>query len=260
MRLEKLYEKYWMMIENNYPRTEINKVMRQILNEETSAGVGSGDVGSIGVAYANSSTAGMGGISTPQPSAFPGALNGVDWISGGGKEGSGDVAVPYNPGGANRVFHKVPGVRKVTNHGSNNRKGKKEKDKDKLKQFTKNIKKPMKTGKILNFSDFDKDQLNKVTKVKEGKTFTAARKANPKKDWDVDKKDELRRRIESHIKSLGLDYKKVGNDLEINHDDVKYNVMFRNSYIGFKKEGNKFTKEFEYTELGNIKKEISKIK
>lgn len=35
--------------------------------------------------------------------------------------------------------------------------------------------------------------------------------------------------------------------------------MFREDYIGVKKEGNKFPKEFEYTELGKIKSEITDI-
>jgi hypothetical protein len=35
--------------------------------------------------------------------------------------------------------------------------------------------------------------------------------------------------------------------------------MFREDYIGVKKEGNKFPKEFKYTELGKIKSEITDI-
>jgi hypothetical protein len=35
--------------------------------------------------------------------------------------------------------------------------------------------------------------------------------------------------------------------------------MFRKDYIGVKKEGNKFPKEFGYDELGKIKSELSDI-
>jgi hypothetical protein len=35
--------------------------------------------------------------------------------------------------------------------------------------------------------------------------------------------------------------------------------MFRDDYIGIKKVGVKFTDEFEYTQLGDIKKALTKI-
>ena len=54
--------------------------------------------------------------------------------------------------------------------------------------------------------------------------------------------------------------KKVGNDFEIHHEGERIaQGMFREDYIGVKKEGNKFPKEFEYTELGKIKSEITDI-
>ena len=35
--------------------------------------------------------------------------------------------------------------------------------------------------------------------------------------------------------------------------------MFRDDYIGVKKEGGKFTDKFEYTELGKIKKHLTDL-
>ena len=58
---------------------------------------------------------------------------------------------------------------------------------------------------------------------------------------------------------MGAKIKKVGNDFEIHHGEHIAQVMFREDYIGVKKEGNKFPKEFKYTELGKIKSEITDI-
>jgi len=73
-------------------------------------------------------------------------------------------------------------------------------------------------------------------------------------------KDDFRDKVQSHVKSLGAKTKRVGNDLEIHFDDKHVaQVMFRNDYLGVKKEGNKFTDEFEYTQWGDIKKELTSI-
>ena len=82
-----------------------------------SAGAASVGYGGGGVSMGNATTAGMGGVVSSQPSAFPGTLNGVAWASGGGKEGSGDISIPYNPSGANRMFQKLP-VAMGKNHKS----------------------------------------------------------------------------------------------------------------------------------------------
>ena len=76
----------------------------------------------------------------------------------------------------------------------------------------------------------------------------------------VSSRSSFQDKIESHISGLGCKIKKVGNDFEIHHEDERIaQVMFREDYIGIKKEGNKFPKEFEYTELGKIKSEITLI-
>lgn len=127
----------------------------------SSVGYGGGGVSGVGV-----STAGMGGVVSSQPSAFPGALNGVAWASGGGTEGSGDISVPYNPSGANRMFQKLPVMGR--NHSSAT--GKKSRQKPLNIKSLKDImaNKGKSSGKIMNFNDFDKKDLTtKVTKVKE---------------------------------------------------------------------------------------------
>ena len=97
--------------------------------------------------------------------------------------------------------------------------------------------------------------------TKEGKIFNDVRSGlYPKKSWDPNKKRDFRDKIKNHVKSKGFETKQVGNDLEIICDDKMIaQVMFRDNYVGVRKNGNKFTDEFEYTELGKIKLKISEI-
>ena len=183
MSLYELYQTLENMKNSDYNKSEVEMIIELIrekesLLEDTSAtggpggAVASGAVGfgSGGVALANATTAGMGGVVSSQPSAFPGALNGQAWISGGGQPGSGDIGVPYNPSGANRVFHKIPAMGK--NHGP--RTGKKSRQKSlnlkQLQDIVKSKNTNMAKGKIMSFDDFEKKDLTtKVTKVKENK-------------------------------------------------------------------------------------------
>ena len=78
-------------------------------------------------------------------------------------------------------------------------------------------------------------------------------------DSDV-KKEQFRDKVNSYVKSQDCKTKKVGDDFEVHLDDEHIaQVMFREDYIGVKKEGNKFPKEFGYDEFGKIKKELSSI-
>jgi hypothetical protein len=269
MSLYELYQTLENMKNSDYNSSELEMIIEMIrekesLLEDTSATGGPGGAvassavgfGGGGVALANVTTAGMGGVVSSQPSAIPGALNGQAWITGGGQSGSGDIAVPYNPSGANRVFHKIPAMGK--DHGP--RTGKKSRQKNlNLKQLQDIIKSKntnMGKGKIMSFDDFEKkDITTKVTKVKEGKAY----KAVTSKDKDV-KILNFQDKIESHISGLGCKIKKVGNDFEIHlAEEHIAQVMFREDYIGVKKQGNKFPKEFAYTELGKVKSEITEI-
>lgn len=222
-----------------------------------SAGSSSVGVGSAGVALSNTSTVGMGGVVSSQPSAFPGALNGTNWISGGGQQGSGDISVPYNPSGANRVFQKLPAFSKKKN-GDPNVITKKSRHKQlDIKTLKDMMSSKKASGKIMNFNDFEKkDVTTKVTKVKEGRTYDVAKKSK-KESQDLSKFQGM---IENHVYGLGAKIKQVGNDFEIHYGGEHIaQVMFREDYIGVKKEGNKFPKEFEYTELGKIKSEITDL-
>lgn len=51
---------------------------------------------------------GMGAVVSAQPSGLAGQTIGQNWASNGGVDGSGDIGVPYNPSGSNRVFQKLP--------------------------------------------------------------------------------------------------------------------------------------------------------
>lgn len=94
----------------------------------------------------------------------------------------------------------------------------------------------------------------------EGKTFNVTKQKNKKEVWEESQKDAFRDKVRSHIKSLGCTSSQTGNDLSI-YLDKKHiaQAMFRDDYVGIKKVGNKFTEEFEYNKLGEIKKELTKI-
>jgi len=61
---------------------------------------------------------GMGAVVSAQPSGLAGQTIGTSWASGGGTVGSGDVSVPYNPSGANRVFQKIQSPTMGKDHGA----------------------------------------------------------------------------------------------------------------------------------------------
>jgi hypothetical protein len=179
-----LYKLYKILesMENSdfYTPSEIEMVKEMIqkkefLLEDTSAtggpagaaGASSIGVGSSGVSLANATIGGMGPVQSSQPSAFPGALNGVAWASGGGERGSGDISVPYNPSGANRMFQKLPafGNKKQSDP---NVITKKSRVKGLNFKTMKDLMSKKPAGKIMNFNDFEnKDITTKVTKVKQ---------------------------------------------------------------------------------------------
>jgi hypothetical protein len=145
------------------------------LNEDTATGGPSGAAGAAtvgygggGVGYSNATTAGMGAVVSPQPSMFAGVTTEPGYSAGGGSVGSGDISVPYNPGGRKKVFQKIP---------VDNRKGTNKRRKNKMIQGLKNIfsqkqdytagQGGSKPSKIMNFDKFSKDDLNKVTRVKQ---------------------------------------------------------------------------------------------
>jgi hypothetical protein len=94
----------------------------------------------------------------------------------------------------------------------------------------------------------------------EGKTEKAFKTGHKNLEVKDDKKDLMRKSVKDHVKSQGCDAKQIGNDFEIYLDDKHIvQVMFRKDYIGVKKVGGKFPKEFRYNELGKIKSELSDI-
>lgn len=116
---------------------------------------------------------GMGAVVSAQPSGIAGQTIGQNWASkGGGSDGSGDVGVPYNPSGTNRLFQKVPAMGK--SHGA--RTGKKSREKkidlkalrdafNKKKDFEPNQEDGSRK-KVMDFNDFLKKDLDTVKKIK----------------------------------------------------------------------------------------------
>ena len=121
------------------------------------------------------SVGGMGAVVNAQPSGLAGQTIGTNWASNGGTVGSGDVSVPYNPSGANRVFQKIPapGFEMGKDHGP--RTGKKSRTKRLDMKTLKNIfaKKQdytagqgdvKKEPKVMSFDNFLKNDVNTVKK------------------------------------------------------------------------------------------------
>ena len=129
------------------------------LMEDTSAT--GGPAGSVG---------GMGAVVSAQPSGLAGQTIGTSWASGGGTVGSGDISVPYNPGGSNRMQQKIPVM--GSNHGARTGKKSREKKLDikalrdvfaRRQDFTSG---QTRSGekKVMSFDNFKKDDVNKIKK------------------------------------------------------------------------------------------------
>lgn len=131
------------------------------------AGAASIGIGGGGVAYGNAAIGGMGAVVSAQPSNNTGVTTEPGYTMGGGKSGSGDIGVPYNTGG-NKVFQKI----KVDNRKGTNRR-RKNKVLAGLKSALMSRKDFMagqgeaKPKKLMSFDTFSKDELEKVTRVKQ---------------------------------------------------------------------------------------------
>lgn len=115
---------------------------------------------------------GMGAVVSAQTSGLAGATIGTNWASGGGTVGSGDVSVPYNPSGSNRVFQKIPAPM-GKEHGP--RTGKKSRVKKldlkslkdifaKRQDFTAGQGDTNGKKRVLDFNDFLKNDFNTIKK------------------------------------------------------------------------------------------------
>jgi hypothetical protein len=128
------------------------------------------------------SVGGMGAVVSAQPSGLAGATIGTNWSSGGGTTGSGDVSIPYNPSGSNRMSQKLPSPM-GREHGP--RTGKKSRQKRLDMKTLKNMlsktqdyqdgqeerspDKPKdqpssKQKRVINFNDFLKNDFNTIKK------------------------------------------------------------------------------------------------
>lgn len=276
LSLKKLYKLYHKAILENSSQSELDVLLELInqkeLNETTSATGGpSGSVGSSSVGFGSIGTSlksNVGPVPPAQPSRATGNLKGINWMNGG-DSGSDDIEVPYNPSGPNRVFQKIPAPM-GKGHGA--RTGKKSRVKgldlkalsNILKNKNKDTDMKPRTGKVMNFDDFQKGEVNQITKVKEGKAYKSSKpdkKIGKEGLRLTDKKENFRTEVKNLVKSHDeFSIKQVGNDFSINKGaEHILQIMFRDNYVGIQKVGNKFPKEFEYNELGKIKKEIGDI-
>lgn len=170
MNLIELYKiKHKLTKEGNIDNEYYQEILESIKVEESKILEDTSATGGPAV------SSGMGAVVSSQPSGLAGATIGTNWASGGGTTGSGDVSIPYNPSGANRVFQKI--AAQGQNHGA--RTGKKSRVKKldlkalkdifaKRQDFTagegereQGIKGK---GKVMNFNNFLKNDFTTIKK------------------------------------------------------------------------------------------------
>ncbi len=169
LSLQELYEIKEILIKEGLQNEELYRsIIRDIESNELLE-----DTSATGGAVVSS---GMGAVVSAQPSGLAGATIGTNWASGGGTVGSGDVSVPYNPSGANRVFQKFPAPQ-GKDHGA--RTGKKSRVKKldlkslkdvfaKRQDFTAGEGEREQSlkgkGKVMDFNNFLKNDFNTIKK------------------------------------------------------------------------------------------------
>jgi uncharacterized protein YheU (UPF0270 family) len=108
--------------------------------------------------------------------------------------------------------------------------------------------------KIIRLTESDLINVIKII-VREGNID----KSTKERDLDV-KMENLRDYLERFSKSIDCEFKKVGDDFEIHcNGDHVGQLMFRKEGIKLKKTGEKFSKEFDFNEMGMLRKEIKKL-
>lgn len=104
-------------------------------------------------------------FSSGMASGIPGENLGMNWVSGSGTGGSGDISVPYNPSGNNRMVQKLEMGK---NHGPRTGKKTREKKVDvKALRAALRKRKDFKSDgvkKVMDFNNFLKDDINTVKK------------------------------------------------------------------------------------------------
>ena len=283
LTLNELYSFHDKMILDNYDEKDIEVVNQLIVEKEkellesgftsaTGGPAGSFSSGTVGYGSTGVNMRSNVGPVPDQSTGFPGSIGGQNWMDS--KSRDGNINIPYNPAGKNRVFQKMKDPM-GKGHGAMTGKKSREKKLDlkALKDiFAKNKKSNNTMGqtekpkKVMNFDDFAKGETTKITKVKEGQAYKSTKGIKDKTIGKeglklTDRKESFRNQIESLLKShKSLEVKRVGNDFEV-HKDSKMilQIMFRDGYIGLKKSDAKFTDEFDYNQLGKIKSKINEI-
>ena len=158
-----------LMVKENLTNNSDYKVICEKINNIESIMEDGGGTSATG----GPSVGGMGAVVSAQPSGLAGATIGTNWASGGGTVGSGDVSVPYNPSGSNRVFQKIPAPSMGSNHGA--RTGKKSRTKKldmkalknifaKRQDYTDGQGDVKREPKVMSFDNFQKSDVNTIKK------------------------------------------------------------------------------------------------
>ena len=106
-------------------------------------------------------------------SGLGGQTIGTSWASGGGDEDPGQINIPYNPSGSNRVFQKIAAPEMGKNHGAHTGKKTREKKLDmktlksmfaKRQDYTAGEGEVDRPSKVMSFDNFAKDDINSIKK------------------------------------------------------------------------------------------------
>jgi hypothetical protein len=106
-------------------------------------------------------------------SGLGGQTIGTSWASGGGDEDPGQINIPYNPSGSNRVFQKIATPEMGKNHGAHTGKKSREKKLDmktlksmfaKRQDYTAGEGEVDRPSKVMSFDNFAKDDMNTIKK------------------------------------------------------------------------------------------------
>ena len=205
-----------------------------------------------------SNSAGMGNVVSSQPSSYSGSTIGTNFSGHGGTVGSGDISVPYNPGGVDTYMNQKL---RMKPSGKRRKKGG-------MPKLSSKKSKPIRS-KVMNFKEYTQDSLNKVTKIKDfgidrqfgnsynernynriattgvGK-YTGDKKLN--REIEMEDVEKILKKVENRLSNfvklklkLGIN-SLVSDDIAIEVKNNKFNVIV----------GNHPTEYFGLTELGRM--------
>lgn len=128
-----------------------------------------------------------------------------------------------------------------------------------IQEITDRILGPDSEEYVRELEELNAKYRSRVSKTGRGIYEGRTEKASKEKDSDV-KLEDFRTKVKDFLKGKDCKVKQVGDDFEVHFDGEHVaQVMFRKDKMTVKKEGDKFGKDFKYTQLGDVKKELTSL-